>query len=275
MISFSCGACDKQLTAQDADAGKRARCSGCREVLWVPSPTPAGTEPQPQERKETPSELPVGFERLIKREQQSWRGCAQFGLLVGVGLMLVSIPLGDDGFKLGLVVGGLVCIGGFSFGLCSWFQGRRLRRKLEALQEGDHLAHWTYPPQESPTHDQNWEAATSLGEVYITLNSLYLDGTFIEWGASGVLLKRVAWATGPQKAIELVVYYPVGEDGTENSYSVPVPVGKEREAQRVIRALEQEVDENDGMDVAEVMFSIFFVLVASFVALLAFVFHQR
>jgi hypothetical protein len=51
MIRFACPHCQKKLTAKDEAAGKKARCSGCQQVIAVP----AASSPAP-----APARAPVG-----------------------------------------------------------------------------------------------------------------------------------------------------------------------------------------------------------------------
>lgn len=48
MIQFNCPSCEKQFSLADDYAGKRVRCSGCKEVATVPSNIRTAPRPSPK-----------------------------------------------------------------------------------------------------------------------------------------------------------------------------------------------------------------------------------
>ena len=64
-----------------------------------------------------------------------------------------------------------------------------------------------------------------------------LDGRYISWAGAGLTLTGATLVPGPPVAIELAVRVNNGRVPFTQLLRIPVPVGRQQEAERVIQAL--------------------------------------
>src|SRR5262245_57001472 len=87
MISFTCPRCARTSKAQGRQAGKRAKCPGCGQLLIIPSmrSTPAAPPP-PAPQVSLPAPVPV----------RPWPNvCTILAFLLGVVALPVALYLGS------------------------------------------------------------------------------------------------------------------------------------------------------------------------------------
>ena len=74
-------------------------------------------------------------------------------------------------------------------------------------------------------------------QAYIGKEAALLDGRYISWAGAGLTLTGATLVPGPPVAIELAVRVNNGRVPFTQMLRIPVPVGRQQEAERVIQAL--------------------------------------
>lgn len=186
---------------------------------------------------------PLGADTLVKWERRKLYWFVGLALLFGPGLALVVTVFGgkyaDMGWMLGVCFGAIFVV----FVLAQWYQIHRVLRRLSAFCGGEHLAHWTYTPDE-------WRAFAEArglvghgaGEAFVGHRGGYCGGQFVEWQVLGAALEKVVThelPDGTPVRLEFVIHMsgPLMEQDWRTSFWVPIPSGKGAEARELLRRL--------------------------------------
>lgn len=184
--------------------------------------------------------LPAGAAEMLADERKT----ARFLYLT----FAIAAAVGGGLIALGKTVWPSVAVFGFMLGalslpallialLESWRVGA-LRRQLARFVTGEHLAHWTYTADEWRAFDGTWTDDRPVGETYIAESAAYCNATFMDWNGVGKTLLQIDWHEGPIAELHFYIFYSNPKTGgTKFLFRVPVPRGREDEAQRLRESL--------------------------------------
>ena len=184
------------------------------------------------------SRHPPGVELLVHRKRRRMRWALAVGLILGPGLAAALTPFGGSAAIIGWIAGGIASFFGLLVAFAFWTDDRRVLGRLAAFRRGDHLARWTYTPEEWQAHDETWTPASPVGQAFIGRDCALCGGTFIEWNVLGCSLEKVIFVIGPPVLIQFILYH-YDSNGAQwrDSLGIPVPAGKEAEAHSAIEAI--------------------------------------
>lgn len=84
----------------------------------------------------------------MKNPYRTWTRWSWYTAAALTALALAFLPLGGDAALVGGIVGGVLAFSAALTAAIFHFYARRADRHLEAFRRGEHLAHWTFLPEE-------------------------------------------------------------------------------------------------------------------------------
>ena len=178
---------------------------------------------------------PPGVDPLVERRRRRMRWALAVGLVLGPGIAAALATVGGGTAIIGWFVGGFASFLGLLVAFAYWMDDRSVLGRLAAFRRGDHLARWTYTPEEWQAHDETWTPASPVGQAFIGRDCALCGDTFIQWNVIGCSLEKVIFVVGPPVLIQFILYhYDSNGAGWRDSLCIPVPAGKEAEARRII-----------------------------------------
>ena len=186
----------------------------------------------------TNSTYPSAALPLVHQKRRRVRWSLAVGLLLGPGIALASTPFGGNAAVGGWIAGGTTGFFGLLLAFAFWLDGRRILSRLAAFRRGEHLACWTYTPEEWQSYAEAWPPPSPIGEAFIGRDCALCGGTFIEWNVLGCSLEKIIYVVGPPVLIQFILYH-YDSNGAQwrDSLCIPVPAGKEAEAHAVVQAV--------------------------------------
>jgi len=148
----------------------------------------------------------------LEQEAENSRHMVYAGPLMG--LVLCGIPVLPFWKELGVLgVAGVAAFGLLAgWGIGSLAIARASRQRAQAIARG-------------------------RAEVYIGKEAALVDGHYIPWAGAGLTLTGATLVPGPPAALELTVRVNNGRVPQTQQLRIPVPAGRQQEAERVIQAL--------------------------------------
>jgi hypothetical protein len=192
----------------------------------------------------SPNALPSNFRapansRKMANPLDGYLLAARITLGIAIPLVLASIAisvyahvkrggLGRPGNSLGLtgILIGVLGVVLLITAVYGWLHFRKLARDVDEMFSSQHLlAHWVYPPDPS-----NMQMG---GEAYISPIGAVLNGKYHGWRAPWGTLVSVASESGNPGSLRFTYYFGVTVQRVPRSVQVPVPRGREAEAQQI------------------------------------------
>jgi len=189
--------------------------------------------------------LPVGADEMLRGDRRkAWLLTAGILVLaIGFGL---SCPLlfdppkdGTNRWLLGALIAGIILGVGSMLPIAQWIQVGRVTRRLKAFNRGEHLAHWTYTPEEWQGFLPDWDHNSPVGEAYVGNQYGYCNGELVEWNVFGQTVTSAAVVDGTPAIFCMVVELHNPDGNSTRVFRAPVPAGRVEEANRVIQQISQ------------------------------------
>jgi hypothetical protein len=213
--------------------------------------------------------VPAAGAALLRRERLKFQLTTLAFFLLAPGVLAFFALFDRRDLLPGAILSGILAFAGLVFSVVLGAQYWRVRSRVAVFVGGDHLAHWTYTPEEWRAFEPEWNPGDPVGEVYIGKRCALVGDGFVEWNVLGCVLELVELDEGPPAALQLLLrHYNPQIGNVFQAVRIPVPAGREAEARHVLRTLTQIQKQSGGIRKIHVVVSLVLFAMSLAVALL-------